>query len=520
MSEKMFICDETTIVKTESGSVQGYFCEDLYIFKGIPYAQAKRFQKPEKVPAWEGIKDTTSYGYVCPLLHQETPQGELLVPHRYWPMDENCQNLNVWTPGLDDKKRPVFVWLHGGGYFAGSSIEHDAYDGENLSRLGDSVVVSINHRLNVLGYLDLSDYHEKYEDSGNAGGNDIIASLQWVHDNIASFGGDPENVTVFGQSGGGGKVTTLLQSPPADGLYHKGVIMSGVLSGVLTQNENGDARPIVQALLEELGLTEEQIEELETIPYQTLAKAYEKVSPALSAKGFYVGNTPRVSASYVGDPLRVGFRKESSHIPLMVGNVFGEFAFAKQQYDKRTMSFADGEALVTKRLGEALAVPFLKLFEEVYPERNPVDVLCVDALFRKPAIAYAMKRCEMNAADVYAYLFDVDFPIESGKPAWHCSDIPYFFHNTHMVPAENIKGVTNRLEEEMFYCLASFGRSGDPNHDGICNWRPCETGKEYVMKFGTESKELLNFDHKLQEFMTADVLMQIAASAENAAIIH
>ena len=192
--KQTFKCNSTTaIVKTSKGLVKGYEQKGLSIFKGIPYAKAKRFHAPEPVEKWEGVFDAASYGFVCPLLSNERPSGELYVPHRYWPMDEDCLNLNVWTPGLDDGKRPVLVWLHGGGYEAGSSIEQAAYDGANMTRLGDAVVVSVNHRLNILGYFDLSDFGEEYINSANAGTDDIIAALQWVHDNIASFGGNPAN---------------------------------------------------------------------------------------------------------------------------------------------------------------------------------------------------------------------------------------------------------------------------------------------------------------------------------------
>lgn len=183
---------------------------------------------PQEI-TWEGIKDASSYGFVCPLLSQDTPSAELLVPHRYWPQDEHCQNLNIWTNSLDkEKKSPVMVWLHGGGYFAGSSIEQVAYDGFNMCMNGDVVVVSVNHRLNVLGYLDLSPFGEKYKNSGNAGHADLVAALGWIHDNIELFGGDPYNVTIFGQSGGGMKVADLMQIADADGLFHRGLIMSGV----------------------------------------------------------------------------------------------------------------------------------------------------------------------------------------------------------------------------------------------------------------------------------------------------
>ena len=196
--ERVFRSDETTTVETAKGKIKGFFCDDLYIFKGIPYARAERFCKPRALDPWEGELDATSFGYVCPLLTQERPSGELLVPHRYWLMDEDCQNLNVWTPGLDDQKRPVLVWIHGGGFESGSAIEHLAYEGENMSRYGDAVVVSINHRLNLLGYLDLSQYGEKYADSANAGQEDLIAALRWVKENIRKY--TEESITNAGHN--------------------------------------------------------------------------------------------------------------------------------------------------------------------------------------------------------------------------------------------------------------------------------------------------------------------------------
>ena len=193
---KVFQYDEVPVVETTSGKLKGYFYDGEYIFKGVPYAYAERFQMP-RPSHWEGVREATSYGFVCPLMAQETPTGELMVPHRYWPMDEHCQNLNIWTKELDtNAKKPVVVWLHGGGYFAGSSIEQVAYDGHAMCEKGDVVVVTLNHRLNILGYLDLSPFGEKYKNSGNAGHADIVAALQWIHDNIAEFGGDPGNVTI------------------------------------------------------------------------------------------------------------------------------------------------------------------------------------------------------------------------------------------------------------------------------------------------------------------------------------
>ena len=212
---KMFVCSKTEpIVQTKAGKLRGFILDGTYTFHGIKYADAKRFQMPTEVEPWDGVKDALSYGFVSPMLSQDTPNGEVMVPHRYWPMDENCQYLNVWTQTLDqDAKKPVLLWLHGGGFAAGSSIEQQAYDGENMSKYGDAVVVSLNHRLNILGYLDLSPFGEKYANSGNAGNADMVAALRWIHDNIAAFGGDPENVTIFGQSGGGMKADFLKKEP-------------------------------------------------------------------------------------------------------------------------------------------------------------------------------------------------------------------------------------------------------------------------------------------------------------------
>ena len=267
---KEFNCSHThPVVQTKAGKLRGFVVDGTYTFHGIKYADARRFQMPQPPQPWEGVKDALSYGYVSPILNRETAAGEVKIPHRYWPKDEHCQYLNLWTRSLDpEANRPVMVWFHGGGFRDGSSIEHVAYDGENLCRYGDVVVVTVNHRLNILGYLDLSPYSEKYANSGNAGNADLVASLQWIKDNIRQFGGDPNNVTIFGQSGGGGKVSSLMQTPAANGLFHKAIIMSGVYEGTKCP-PNPDSRPLVQAMLAELGLTEDQVGQLETTSRDT-----------------------------------------------------------------------------------------------------------------------------------------------------------------------------------------------------------------------------------------------------------
>lgn len=245
----MFICTaDYPVVKTRHGKLKGYCLDDVFVFCGIKYADAKRFQMPEEVQPWKGTKDALSYGYVAKLMSDPVPNGEIMVQHRYWPTSEDCQYLNIWTPSIDRTAgKPVMVWLHGGGFDEGSSIEQTAYDGMNMSRYGDVVVVTLNHRLNILGYWDLSELGEKYWNTGNLGNADIVAALQWIRDNIEGFGGAPNNVTLFGQSGGGMKVWSLMQMPAANGLFHKGIIQSGIAVDLFDSNPEAN-----HAVIEEL----------------------------------------------------------------------------------------------------------------------------------------------------------------------------------------------------------------------------------------------------------------------------
>lgn len=479
---------DTAVVKTTKGLIRGYQCDGLSIFKGVPYATAKRFHAPEELEPWEGVKETTSYGRVCPMLAQDNPNGELKVPHRYWPQHEDCQSLNIWTPGLDGKKRPVLFWLHGGGYEMGSSIEQVAYDGANMAALGDVVVVTINHRLNILGFLDLSSYGEEYANSGNAGMDDIIAALRWVRDNIAAFGGDPDCVTAFGQSGGGGKVTTLLQMPAADGLFHRGMVMSGVL-GILDDSE-ADHRALAEALMADMGLS--GVKELETVSFARLTESFQRVT---KENRFRFAPVP--NAFYAGNPLKVGFRKESAHVPLLVGSVFGEFmGFAPALYDKKTMTRPQQLAVLEEKLGAEGAKTLVPLFEAAYPERPLLDLLQLDFLFRAPQLPYVAARSALNHC-TYSYLFNQDLALDGGSCPWHCSDIPYVFHNCELVENTWEEGVTEALERQIFESTLAFARTGDPNCGCVPRWEPCAPGQEHTMLWSKESHVVTNHDAAL-----------------------
>lgn len=493
----IFKCDESTIVHTKKGKLQGYFYDGVYVFKGVHYAEADRFMQPREVEPWDGVVDATSYGMVCNLMHQDNPKGELLVPHAYWPMDEHCQNLNIWTTELGtEAKKPVMVWFHGGGFFAGSAIEQLAYEGDSMAKGGDAVVVNVNHRLNILGYLDLEPFGAKYKNSGNCGNADLVASLMWVHDNIAAFGGDPDNVTIFGQSGGGMKVTSLMQTPAADGLFHKAFVMSGVFDENAFGNGKSNGRRIVSGMLEELGLTEKDVEKLETLPYPELVEVYEKAAAKIEDPEVYKGQHPIVNDYYLGEPQFVGFTESSKKIPMMVGTVIGEFSFWPQLFNKYEMTEEEMTDMLRNRFHE-YTDELIAEFKKAYPGKKITDLLSLDYFFRLPTMYLVKEAAKREEAPVYSYMFAYEFPVQNGKIAWHCSDIPFVFNNISRVPSANVEGVSDKLQEQIFASVMSFARTGDPNNDKISQWKPSKPLEEEIFVFDRECECRQNYDHKL-----------------------
>jgi para-nitrobenzyl esterase len=482
------------VVDTKAGKLRGFYEDGIFTFQGIKYADAKRFQQPTPVEPWEGIKNATNYGYTSPVGGNPAPSSEIFIPHRFWPENEHCQYLNIWTPSLDKtQKRPVMVWFHGGGYSAGSSIEQVAYEGDSLAAYGDVVVVTINHRLNILGFLDMSPYGEKYANSGNAGMADIVAALQWIHDNIEAFGGDPENVLIFGQSGGGGKVGTLLQTPAAAGLFHRAVLMSGVM-GTDDDTAPVDHKPIVEGLLNELHLGIDEVEKLEIVPTDILYRALTKVTAKLAKQGIAVKWAPVANGWYLGNPHVVGFAEHAKTIPTMVGNVIAEFtgmAGIPEYHKTEEEKYATLKAKYGDNTDE-----IIELFKQAYPGKDISRLSVLDMMFRPTSVLYAEAKSKASTAPTYLYELALDFDVMGGVPAWHCSDIPFVFHNSHRVANCNIPGVTETLEDQLAGAWVRFAYSGNPNHKGMPKWDAYGESKA-TMVFDRETQCRYDFDTAL-----------------------
>ncbi|GAB3971638.1 carboxylesterase/lipase family protein [Spirosoma terrae] len=498
---------DIAVVPTESGKVRGYVHNSIYTYKGIPYAKAARFMAPTKPDSWTGVRSSLSYGPVCPLMDPTTAvadESEFVFHHDWGYPNEDCLRLNIWSPGVNDsKKRPVMVWLHGGGHTAGSSQELPSYDGENISKKGDVVLVSINHRLNILGFLDLSAYGDKYKSSSNASVMDMVSALQWVKTNIASFGGDPNNVTIFGQSGGGGKVNTLLNTPSAKGLFHKAVIQSGGLG--LAFHDPSLTKRVGAAVLEELNIKPEQIDDIQNVSYEKLAaagkKAVQKVQEQAKAEGklqavFGLSWGPTLDGNILPyQPTDPTAGAISASIPLLVGSTKNEFMASLRLPDSNTLTLEEAKAMLQKQYGDKTDT-YVAALKKAYPADNkPSDLLDVDGMFRRSAIKMADLKAA-SPAPVYMYLFTWQSPVLDGRyKAIHCSEIPFVFNNIGR--CEEMTGGTKAaydLADKVSQSWINFARTGNPGHKGLPTWQKYTPANGATMLFDNQCVEKYHHD--------------------------
>lgn len=498
-----FVCNfNEPTVQTKDGKLHGFKTDDTYQFRGIKYAEAERFMPPTPVRPWEGVKDASLYGYVSPTIKKpDIKTYDLMTGMRYWPQDEACQYLNIWTGTLDkNAKKPVMFWIHGGGLSDGSPLELEGYDGTNLCRNGDVVVVSVGHRLNILGYFNLSNYGEKYALSGTVGMLDLVMALQWVHDNIANFGGDPDNVTIFGQSGGGLKTRTLMQMPAAENLFHKAIMQSGINADDprvrRPEDVCADTAAVADAVVSELGLARDTIDEIQKVPYEALANAYLKVLPELRKNGVMAEWSPVPNASYPGDPMMVGFSEKLKKTPVLVSTVISEQALHMPFFDPN-MPESEKIANINKKYGDG-AEELMRLFKETYPDKNLINLMSYDSMRRKGGRNFLDLKSECSEVNSYSCLITYDFDYNNGLPAWHGADLPLVFNTPDTCPVFHEPGA-RRLAEQVSASWAAFAHNGDPNNKEIPTWIPYKKGSEATMIFDKKCEVRIDHDRELVE---------------------
>ena len=491
------------IAEISTGKLQGISSAGIHSFKGIPYgastAGPNRFMPPEPVRSWSGVREALAYAgraWQLPNRLKRRPALEtLLGPADATPETEDCLSLNVWTHGLGDgAKRPVMVWLHGGAFGYGSG-NRAVTDGANLARRGDVVVVAVNHRLNIFGFLHLADLGgPAWAHSGNAGMLDIVAALRWVRDNIAGFGGDPRNVTIFGESGGGGKVSVMLAMPAARGLFHRAVIQSGAAIRVSTRER---ANALAEAVLKDLGIGHNECERLQSVPAARLLSA---IAPAARAVGrsrwplldrYDFG--PVVDGSdlpqHPAEPAAPGI---SDDIPLMVGGTREESALFLADVDavwNRTLT----EVELRQRLGALAGAEtdaLLAAYSAAMPQASPGDRL-IAALtgsnFWIRTVLLAERYAARARAPVYMYSLDWQSLAHDGRvKAHHAMDLPFIFDNTSATDTTAGAPSARELAARISATWIAFACTGSPDNPAIPSWPVYAPGDRATMVFDNE----------------------------------
>jgi len=481
--------EEKPIVTTKYGKVRGFTYGGVNTFLGIRYAKAKRFCEPEDPDCFEGIFEADTLGPQMRQMRPFSPYAYERGINRDLPQSEDCQVLNVWA-AKGGKKMPVIVWMHGGGFFSGHSLAANCYDGLNMAHKGNMVFVSMNHRLNLMGHLNLSEYGEQFANSVNLGISDLVAALKWVHENIEAFGGDPENVTICGHSGGGGKVMSLYQVEAAKDYFARGICMSGCLDNGPETDEKSSLL-MAKALMDELKITKENIEKIYTIPYDEILEAYNRIVPELDAKGIGTGMSPVKNHWFKGFPEVEGFCEWSKDKPLMISSTISEFNFKVRisDYEKAAMTEADKIDRINARFG-ADAPELLELFKKAYPDHDILDLMYYDADFRRPSYASALKKAEVTGPTTYMYLFAVNMPTDGRVPAWHGADISFAFCNAEMIPVSNEPVYGERISNVLENAYINFCRCGDPNNEYLPEWKPFTLDGRYTMVIDRTYDEL------------------------------
>lgn len=501
------------IVETESGKVRGYLENGVYTYKGIPYGAPTggkaRWLPPRKPETWAGVRETMVFAGMCPqhIYSQSADGPAFLKQMQYDFASEDCLRLNIWTPKVNDgRKRPVMVWFHGGAYVNGTANRAMVH-GANMARRGDVVIVSVHHRLNIFGFLDVSAFGEQYKDSLNTGVLDLVASLQWVRDNIANFGGDPGKVTVFGQSGGGAKVGCLLAMPSARGLFHRGIIQS---SGA-AMREPGPAQRLAKKTFERAGINASNFSKLIDMPMQDLLMTGVAVAAAPLNPGDSWGPTIDgrvvVEQTFGDAPTRL-----NHDIPLMIGGTRHEFSPPPQP-----VSEAEMKANLDKQFGAEASAKMRAFLTKEYPGITPNELLGLVNVqpYRANFLKNATRAFERKGAPVYYYTFAWKTPNQDGLPlAFHGAENPFVFNNvTECAPATGNLPEAHVLSGIMCDAWINFARTGDPNHKAMPTWTAFDPARGNTMIFDTRT-ELVNHPWQAETKAITDAAGGMFAKAD------
>ncbi len=479
--------------ETSHGRLRGALRDGVAAFKGVPYGAptggANRFMPPRPPAPWAGVRDALAYAGQAPQSRSGFgSRPELLSfvsPPDGTPETEDCLTLNLWTPGLDGR-RPVMVWFHGGAFSFGSA-NGERTEGANLARRGDVVVVAVNQRLNVFGFLDLSEAGDaRYAQSGNAGTLDMIAALEWVRDNVGRFGGDPGNVTVFGESGGGGKVSTLMAMPAAKGLFHRAIVQSGAVIRLRTRER---ALRLTERVLRELGVG---ASELEAVPMARLLAAVEPAERALGPSPFPLFDRypfgPVVDGDLLPrDPFAPDAPDISAGVPLLVGDTQDEATLFLARDDRvwnDTMTEDEMREAVVAVAGER-AGRVVACYRRLHPGASPgrrLAATLTDSNFRIRSLTMADRRTRQPGARTWMYAFafgSASFDGRLGAP--HAFDVPFTFDTTETLPEADRTPAAARLAGTMSGLWASFARTGTPAHPDLPDWPAYEPGRRATL---------------------------------------
>lgn len=496
MQAQPITAGEHTRVNTVYGPIEGYLDGSIYTFKGIKYAKAERFMPPEAPDKFTQLRQCKLYGPQAPQNESLRWNGNNQTDYAFGnqfvvePMDEKeCLVLNVWTPSINDqKRRPVFVWIHGGGYAGGSGHDLPCYEGRGLAEAGDIVVVNLNHRLNILGYADLSGLGGKYAQSVNLGMQDIVKALEWVRDNISRFGGDPSNVTIGGQSGGGGKVSTLLAMPSAKGLFKRAIVQSG---STIRQADPSVTRKYGIALAEELGQPANESADFSKYTYEELNAAIGR----LARKGTRGGFSPVVDGTILPQHPFDPASEVSRDVPMLIGTDFNEFTFDIS----RELTEAEAVAAVKKRMGEERGSQFVAAFRKAYPNAAPKEMTYVDTGFRSSAVNQAKAKSAQGGAPCYLYLFTWK-PESNALGASHGMELPFMLHNVSL--QREMTGASEsayKFEKVVSGIWLSFIKTGNPNTTDIPKWEPYTAQNGVTMILDNKCYPLQHHDDELMQ---------------------